>query len=123
MLPVMLRDGMRRSTVLLRLRGPVPMMRDRLHALAVLRLDPAARRDFGISKILAHLIPREDFGRHESRADTTIVIAQDKAVNAGFPRYPGFPGRDQHRASRSAGRAAEDKRMDALALKNFHVRH
>jgi len=105
------------------LRRPLSMMRHRLNRLAVIRLDPIARCGRAISEIISHAITREHLRRHQSRTNISAVIAQHKAVEAGFPRRPIFLWRNEDRPARSSRRSAKDKRMDALAAEHLHVRH
>jgi tetrahydromethanopterin S-methyltransferase subunit A len=60
------RHGMRYVTMLSHLRRVVPMMRYRLDGLAVLGLGPITGREIGITKIIAHAIPRENIRRHQA---------------------------------------------------------
>src|SRR4030081_2268159 len=104
----MFRDAMRRMASTLQLRRPMPMMRHRLHRLAVIGLEAIGRRR-AIVEVIADAITREDLRRHQPRADLAAVIAQHKAIKAGFLRGPVFARRNEDRPTRRSGGSAKDK--------------
>jgi hypothetical protein len=119
----MLRDSMRRMTPLPHLRCSLPMMRDRHYRFVVLGLDPIARPFRRRIELIAHAITCEDFRCHQSGANVSAMVAQDKAVEPGFLGRPVFPRWDQDWSARCSHRSAKDKRMDALAVEHLDIRH
>ena len=111
------------ATPMPQLRGPMSMMRNWLHGLAVLRLHAIARCGGAINKVIAHLVAREDFWRNHPRADVAATVAQDKAVEAAFLGRPVFARRNQNRPPRRSGRSAENERVNAGTIENGGVRH
>lgn len=116
---MMLRDVPRRVPVLSDLRDVLPMMHHRLNRLAVFCYTFSNR--LVVSEIVAHAIPRENFRRHQARADIPAVITQHEFVKPGFPRSPIFLGWNEDGLARSPGWAAKNKGVHAIAFEDFHV--
>jgi hypothetical protein len=117
---MMLRDGVRRMTVLPYLRGVSPAMLHRLNRLAVFRDTFSGR--LIVSEIVAHAISRENLRRHQARANIPAVITQDEFVKPPFPNGPIFLGRHEDRLARRASWPAENKGVDAIAFEHLDVR-
>lgn len=118
----MLRHSVRSARMLPPLRGVLTMMRDRLHLLAVFRY--ALGDELVVPEIVADAIARENFRRHQSRANIPAVIAQDEFIQTRFPGgRPIFLRRDENRFAGGSHRPSKNKRMDPLAIGDFHIRH
>jgi hypothetical protein len=117
---MMLCQPMRRFTVTANLSGVSPMMLDCLNCLAVFGY--VFSDSLIVSEIVAHAIPRENFGRDEARAHIPAVITQDELIKTGLPRGPIFLRRNQNRFARCALGPAKDKGVNAVAFEHLDIR-
>jgi Family of unknown function (DUF5670) len=102
------------------LRGVSPAMLQRLNRFTVFRYTFSDR--LIVSEIVAHVIPRKNFRRHQARVDIPAVITQNKFIEAGLSNGPIFLGRHEDRLARRAFRSAKNKGVDAIAFEHLDVR-
>src|SRR5947209_4547631 len=123
LMPAMLRDrAMLGIFALPHLCHVVAMMTgDGLNRFAVFRRTLC--KNFGVSKIVAHLISGKDFWGHKPRADIPAVITQHEFIEASFARVPISLRWNEDWFSRSTSRSTINKRVNATAVENLDIRH
>jgi len=107
-------------TVLPYLCGVSPAMLYRENRLTVFRYTFGER--LIVSEVVAHAIPRENFRRHQARADIPAVITQHEFIEPGFPNRPILLGRHEDWLPRRSFWPPKNKGVDAIAFEHLDVR-